>query len=129
MPAAKKVKFNHQFDPSYKGSSGEINNLPSETVPDQSLSIRQLIQNHTRGIHSDVKHYEGEYFEDQIIPNFEDLTDVVQYKENLVQRQKDIENEIKLKQEAVKAEKQKQVPPVPKTEKVPETAHKEPLAD
>jgi hypothetical protein len=44
------MKFNRQFDPSREPSEGVSNNKPSLTIPDQSLTVREIFMNHTRGI-------------------------------------------------------------------------------
>jgi len=85
-------KFRRQFAVHY--SSGEINHEPSRTVPDQHLSIAQLLINHSRGLGSDVKNYQGEFFEDEIISPINDLTDLAERREQLKSRQRDLEQQI-----------------------------------
>ena len=102
----KETNFRRQFVKSYKGSQGETNNEPSETIPDQSLTVRQLLDNHTRGINNPVKHYDPQYFETEI-PNFTDLTEIVEYKENLANQIKEVEKQIKEEQKR-KSDEQKQ---------------------
>lgn len=43
-------KFRHQFAPDYEGTPGEVITLESMTVPDETLTVRQLLINHSRGI-------------------------------------------------------------------------------
>lgn len=87
-------RFRTQFTPSYIGAIGEVNELPSETVPDMSLTIHELLTNHTRGMGTGIRHMEGEYFEDTEIPRFDDLTDMVAYKQDLVDRARELEQRI-----------------------------------
>jgi hypothetical protein len=58
----------------YSGSKGEINNSPSLTVPDQTLTIRELLQRHTRGLPM-PSHKLGEpmYNEDFELPDMKTL--------------------------------------------------------
>lgn len=39
-----------QFNPSYKGTPGPESDPTQVTVPDQNLTIRQLLDNHSRGL-------------------------------------------------------------------------------
>lgn len=94
--------FRRQFDPNYKGSKGEINDEKSQTVPDMSLTCRELLINHTRSIHSDVSVKEGEYFEELEIPVFVDITDAIAYKERLKENLAETERIIKTEKEALK---------------------------
>ncbi len=73
---------------------GEENNMPSLTVPDQSLGIKELLLNHTRGISSNVKIYEGEYYETEI-PIIDDLTDLDFYRQDIKRREIALKAKIK----------------------------------
>lgn len=55
------------------------------TVPDMSLTVKELLLNHSRGIHSDVKDNQGEFFDTEI-PRFDDLTDIQAYKDSLTEK-------------------------------------------
>ena len=103
----KKVVFYTQFTntPNYKGKkmSDELH-----TLPDQTLTIRNLLDNHTRGIPLGVNHRVGEYFDTEI-PRFDDLTDMVEYKRQLMEKNKEINKLIREeKKEAL--EKLKKIP-------------------
>ena len=65
-----------------------------------SLTIQQLLLNHTRNISSNVHENKGEYFDTEI-PRHLDLVDAMEYKENLAQEIK--ETEATAKAEAKKA--------------------------
>lgn len=91
-------KFKRQWDKSYKGSPGEINELPSQTVPDMSLTIPELMLNHTRGILTDIHENKGDYFDTEI-PQFDDILDIIAYKDQITQRLKDVEAQIKAQKE------------------------------
>lgn len=97
-------KFRRQYDLSYQGTEQtEKFAKPSKTVPDQNLSIAQLLHNHTRGIPSQVKPVVGVYL-DTPIPRFKDQTERDDFKEAVKGRQMDIEQIIKA-EKAEKAEK------------------------
>ena len=74
--------------------NGEINNSPSLTVPDQTLGIKDLLRNHTRGISSNVKIYEGEYYDTEI-PIIDDLTDLDAFRQDLKRRETALKAKIK----------------------------------
>lgn len=95
--------------PQYKGAPGEINNSPSLTVPDQGLTIHELYRNHSRGLHSSVSERVPHYF-DHEIPNFYDLNDRVEYRDNLKQQYDELTEVIKdeVKQRALTAQKLKE---------------------
>lgn len=81
--------LNHQET----GAQEELNNLPSETQPDMTMSLEQLLIRHTKG--QDIPIFQPSYQEDdQYIPNPKslDLTDIQQMKENTaayIQRKQD----------------------------------------
>ena len=88
MKNSKKPVFYTQFTntPNYKGKkmSEELH-----TLPDQTLTIRNLLDNHTRGIPLGVNTRVGEYFDTEI-PRFDDLTDMIEYKQQLMEKNKEI---------------------------------------
>jgi len=57
-----KVKNSLNYD--YKEQQGEVNTLPSMTIPDQTMSIRTIVDRYTRGlpITGFTPIYEGEDF-------------------------------------------------------------------
>lgn len=78
-----RIRF--QFDIGYNGSPGKIMDDHSDTIPDLNLTVRQLLENHTRGKDSDVEVRQPLYLEFPV-PVLNDLTDVDNYKE-VVQEQ------------------------------------------
>jgi len=87
-----------QFDITYKGHPGKTPSGVSDTVPDMTLSLGQLLERHSRG--RDIPMAEPLYFDTEI-PTFSDLTDVDRYKEQLERR-------LEKTKEFIKNEKQKQ---------------------
>lgn len=81
--------YRTQFDPNYKGSQGQINTKPSKVQPDMTLTIKQLLINHTRGIPSHVQENQGHYFETEI-PQITDLTELHKYQEELKHRENEL---------------------------------------
>lgn len=72
-------KFRTQFT-DYHGTKGEDVSQASITVPDMSLTIRELVYNHSRGIGIDVYQPAPQYF-DREIPRINDLTDLEAFRE------------------------------------------------
>ncbi len=86
----KRNRIQVQFDIEYGGTKGVEVKGTSDTVPDLNLTVRQLLQNHTRD-NGSVKVSEPIYF-DQEIPTITDITDVQDYKDQLEQRLKHVNN-------------------------------------
>lgn len=104
-------KFRIQFDFNYEPAKGELNTMPSKAVPDMSLTVRQLLENHTRGHNNEVVAKEPIYFETEI-PTITDLTDIQLYREGLQRRLKEVEETIqKEKEEREQALKDLEVNP------------------
>ncbi len=59
---------------SYKPSKGRKFTTDSMTTPDDNLSIRQLLINHTRGL-GNIPSRNGIFTEDQVAPRYDDLND------------------------------------------------------
>lgn len=101
-------RYRVQFDISYGGSKGKKMDPDSDTIPDLNLTIRQLIENHTRGKDNDVEVRKPLYLEFPI-PNLQDITDVEEYKINVQHQLKKInqfitetkENETKMPTEQI----------------------------
>jgi len=72
------------------------------TQPNMSLTPKQLLLNHSRGMGNSVHVYNGEYFDTEI-PRFDDITDYHEYKKNLAEEFKE---KNKALQEAVEQRKQ-----------------------
>ena len=71
------------------------------TVPDQNLSIRQLLDRHSRGLPLGASQNQGEYFDTEI-PRYDDLVDMMEHKKILVQEHKDLTKQIEKEQKAQK---------------------------
>ncbi len=112
----KTITFKRQFNPNYIPEKGEVNTLPSLTRPDMSLTIHELMRNHTRGIQSDVHNNEPQYFDTEI-KRFADITDEIAYKQELAEDIKEQEEiarsesseKQKLRKEAQKKQKDKDI--------------------
>ena len=83
-----------QWDVSYNGHPGRKIEGKSETIPDMTLTVRQLLENHTRGIDDKVRAKKPLYFE-LPIPVINDMTDVDRYRENLKAQIKSVDEFIK----------------------------------
>jgi len=88
----------------YRQSSGYKKKLgKSMTLPDQNLTIKELLDRHSRGVSLGAPDLKGEYFDTEI-PRYDDLTDMLEHKKELVQKQIDLENQIKEQQKQVQKE-------------------------
>ena len=96
------------------------------TQPDQTLTIRELLDNHSRGIPLGVKQRKGEYFETPI-PRFDDLTDMLEYKAQLMDRNKELNKQIKAEKQSA-LDKLKKIP-AEGTEDLQSSPSLEPSAD
>lgn len=55
--------FKNHYNREQFPDDGEVNTLPSETIPDQSMSVREILLRHSRGLSAGggrVPIYEGE---------------------------------------------------------------------
>lgn len=121
---SKKTGFRHQYDPDYQPNKGSDNQDESVTQPDMTLSLRQIMKNHTRGVGLGVALKEGIY-SDTDVRYFEDITDMVEHAEYLQEQaeifNKEIEEQEKKRKEAVReAEKEKEEQESKPEEKVDE---------
>ena len=109
---SKKTGFKHQYDPDYKPNKGSDNQDESVTQPDMTLSLRQIMMNHTRGIGLGVNINQGIYSETDV-HYFDDFTDMVEHAEYLQEQtdiiNREIEAENKKRKEAIEPpEKEKE---------------------
>ena len=75
-------RFRVQFDVGYRPKKGKEMDPENNTIPDMNLTVRQLMENHTRGIDNNIHAKQPLYFEHQL-PNIQDLTDVQKYRDYL----------------------------------------------
>ena len=92
----------HQFTQGYTGTKTPVKDQTSITVPDQTLTVRELFQRHSKGMPLGTTELKGEYFDTEI-PRFDDLTDMLRYKEELMSRNKEINRLIREEKKAVEA--------------------------
>jgi hypothetical protein len=79
----------------YKSPEGEINNEPSLTIPDETMSIREILSRYSRGLSVDQK---VPYFdEEDYHPDLSkmDLADREDYIEKVKQELKDLHEKLK----------------------------------
>jgi len=105
----KKIKFRRQFSKDQNWTP-KIMDETVHTVPDQNLTIRQLLDRHSRGLPLGASQHQGEYFDTEI-PRFQDLTDMVEYKKNLVKKHEELTKKIEAEQKA-QAQKTEALAPV-----------------
>ena len=106
-----KTQFNSKYTP-----TGKIMDTTQHTVPDQHMSVRELLANHARGLPIHAQTNEGQYFGTEI-PTITDLTDLKTLRDKLKEHEKNTNNLVK--EEKSKA-KSKKVSEHTETKKVPE---------
>ena len=90
--------FQVQFDITYGNGTYVTKSGESLTVPDMNLTVRQLLNNHSRGLTNDRHLKEPIYF-DFKIPKIKDIVDVKEYQEYLKEHTKQVEDFIKKAEE------------------------------
>jgi hypothetical protein len=105
-------KLRKQFQKKSWTSSGhKLKQGKSMTLPDQNLTITQLLDRHSRGVSLGAPQKTGEYF-DTDIPRHDDLLDVLNHKKELDRKVKEMENNIKqtkLKNKSIKEKSEDKV--------------------
>jgi pyruvate/2-oxoacid:ferredoxin oxidoreductase beta subunit len=99
------MKLRKQFTAGYEGTPGPSPEQTLMTQPDMTMSIRDLLDRHSRGLPLTTNEKKGEYFDTEI-PRFYDLTDMLKYKQELMDRNKDINNIIKKEKKAAQDAKE-----------------------
>lgn len=76
-------RFSTQYDP--HPVKGEINTKPSLTIPNEAMSIREILVRYSRGLPIDTK--VPMYEEEQLLPNVKhmDLADLQTLRENVAE--------------------------------------------
>ena len=110
------MKIRHQFNSEETFCKGKFFDTTTvHTVPDQNMSIRTLLDRHSRGLPLGASAKQGEYFDTEV-PHFDDLTDVLKYKKNLKNKEKElvssIKKEKKLQQEKASAKAEPKKPDI-----------------
>lgn len=86
----------------YKGKKMDTT---TQTVPDQNMGIRELLNRHTRGVPLGVNSRKGEYFDTEIV-RYDDLTDMLEHKQDLKKQERELNARIKQQKASEKAEKE-----------------------
>lgn len=78
-------------------SKGEINSDPSMTVPDQSMSVQEIMRRYASGLPLGGQRVPIYHGEDEFLPDFDklDLAEQQQYKEAAAAERKRIERDLK----------------------------------
>lgn len=109
----KQTKIQHPLD--YEPGPGTQIPGISETIPDCSYTISQILERAKRGVLSDIAHYDGKFDDEELHPDdlpperreggF-DLADLTEAKEELVNLAEAIKEEKKRKEKKVIPDKQ-----------------------
>ena len=90
----KKKVIKIQFSGKQYQSSGYKKKMgKSMTLPDQNLSIGELLERHSRGVPLGAVDKQGEYFDTEV-PRFSDLTEMLEYKKDLEEKRKELTKQI-----------------------------------
>lgn len=83
---------------------GDINKLPSMTDPDQTISIKDLIQRHVDGVPLGTREYEPVYSEEDL-PDFEsmDIEELAQWRHHLSEERFRLEDALRKAETAQRA--------------------------
>lgn len=95
------MNLRKQFTAGYEGTPGPSPDQTLVTQPDMTMSIRDLLDRHSRGLPLTTNERQGEYFDTEI-PRFYDLTDMLKYKQELMEKNKSINKIIKDEKQAAK---------------------------
>tara|TARA_B110000003_G_scaffold230245_1_gene232274 strand:- start:979 stop:1332 length:354 start_codon:yes stop_codon:yes gene_type:complete len=98
------MKIKKQFTENYV-NHGKTMDQTVHTQPDMTMSIRELLDRHSRGLPLTTNQKQGEYFDTEI-PRFDDITDMLQYKQELMDRNKSINKLIKDEKKAAKQQEE-----------------------
>jgi hypothetical protein len=82
----------------YTPTEGVVTTLPSQTVPDQSLSLRELLLHYTRGGSLPNSEQSPAFFdENAFIPNLKklDLVDIQEIMEDNAEKAEELQNNLK----------------------------------
>lgn len=107
--------YGTHYGPDIHANVGEINLLPSLTVPEQSLPLRVLLERYVRG--GDVVVYPGVYSED-VPAGMENLTEIER-----IDAARDLKAAISRSQTRIRPEPQPEPEPEPQPEPQPEPKH------
>lgn len=77
-----------------QASQGLTTTKPSKTQPNQTLSIKRILQNHTRNVPHGAIEHKPMYFGQAPIEEMKDLTEIKERAEKLNQHKRNIQNKI-----------------------------------
>jgi hypothetical protein len=104
-------RIRSSFNPPH--ATPEVNNGLSLTIPDDHLTIRELLDRHSRGEAINQHIYDQDSYFGTEIPVIQDLTDLEDYSQSLKERHEELEKTIEFSKQQKKQE-ENEVPPVEK---------------
>ena len=105
IEAPRRSRYQIQFDFDYTGSRGKSMSQERRTQPDMSLTVRQLLENHTRGYEMGAVERKPLYFDIEV-PTINDLTDVQEYRDHLMEKLRQTDEFVAAELEKAEAERQ-----------------------
>ena len=115
------TKFNYVYE-----NYGEINTMPSATIPEDSMSLKEMLDRFARGVPLPEPRLQAYFNDKEILPpiNSMDLADLQTLKDNATLQTQILENQLKDEiashKQATAPKPHKTVPPVPSTETSPQ---------
>ena len=98
------IKTQFSTDYNYESTGKNKDMGKSMTLPDQNLTIQELLERHSRGVPLGAVDKQGEYFDTEV-PRFNDLTEMLEYKKDLEEKRKELTKQINAEIEASKQQK------------------------
>lgn len=104
MNTEQKFKIANTLNYQFKKQTGEVNNKPSMTIPDQTMSIREILDRYARGLPIEagkVPIYDGEEYSPD--PRYMDLADrqeYMEYAKDQIKAYEQQQNEVKTDQKS-----------------------------
>jgi hypothetical protein len=117
----------YSFDPAFEVCFESVSDEPSMTVPDQSLTVSEILDRYTRGlappiardpIYDDRENLDFDDVDPVDRPDF-DLSDVSEHRLRLESLSNQLKDEIRAKSKAKKEKENADLPPVPPTQTPP----------
>lgn len=92
----------------YKAHPGEVNNEPSVTIPEQTMSLKEILARHARGLPTTGREpiYHGD---EDYLPDFKkmDLAEIQEYKEQLREHTEKVQAQYDTEQKELTAKRAK----------------------
>lgn len=101
------MRFKRQFNPKYKGEPRDQKWPTSITQPDQNLTVKTLMERHTKGIGTGVAERQEIYLQDEEgngmeVPRIQDFTELQDRRAELQQQLEEVNKRVAEEKEALR---------------------------